>query len=148
MPIEPIRAPHFAQRLKDACSWHHDYATPRGQQARLRRAYNQKTDKPISPETVSRWFKGEVQTSRERIVTLAEVLNVNVNWLETGNGKPQKDNSLLGGKSARDQNCSDNIPIPLRPGLTVSIHNLPMDLKPAEAERIANIVIAYAVGEP
>lgn len=40
---------------------------------------------------------------------------------------------------------SISIPVPLRAGLTVSIHNIPADLTSQEAERLAAIVRAYAV---
>lgn len=39
------------------------------------------------------------------------------------------------------------IPIPLRDGLTVKIHNIPADLSTLEAEKIAAIVRAYAMPE-
>lgn len=39
------------------------------------------------------------------------------------------------------------IPIPLRDGLTVKIHNIPADLSKLEAEKIAAIVRAYAMPE-
>lgn len=40
---------------------------------------------------------------------------------------------------------SDEIlPIPLRQGLTVKIAHLPFDLTPAEAKKIANIILAHA----
>lgn len=39
------------------------------------------------------------------------------------------------------------IPIPLRDGLTVKIHNIPADLSKQEAEKIAAIVRAYAMPE-
>lgn len=38
----------------------------------------------------------------------------------------------------------DILPIPLRHGLTVKIAHLPFDLTPAEAKKIANIILAHA----
>lgn len=37
------------------------------------------------------------------------------------------------------------LPIPLRPDLTVQIAGLPFDLTPAEAKKIANIILAHAM---
>lgn len=39
------------------------------------------------------------------------------------------------------------IPVPLREGLTVRIHNIPPDLTKQEAEKVAAIVTAYAMPE-
>ncbi len=43
---------------------------------------------------------------------------------------------------------SEIVPIPLRESCTVYVANLPADLEPREAERIARIIRAYAIGQP
>ncbi|HET8750472.1 MAG TPA: hypothetical protein VFM42_07005 [Sphingomicrobium sp.] len=37
------------------------------------------------------------------------------------------------------------VPVAIRPEVTVQIGNLPFDLTPAEAKRIANVILAYAM---
>jgi hypothetical protein len=37
------------------------------------------------------------------------------------------------------------LPVPLRPELTIQIAGLPFDLTPAEAKKIANIILAHAI---
>lgn len=52
---------------------------------------------------------------------------------------------------AKDENLHQQkhmvIPVPLRQGLTVTIHNIPPDLTAREAEKLAAIVRAYAMSE-
>lgn len=48
---------------------------------------------------------------------------------------------------AATENASQIVPIPMRESCTVYVANLPADLRPEEAERIAGIIRAYAAGQ-
>lgn len=69
------------------------------------------------------------------------------NEAERNKIKHKKQGVNLGGGALDEHHDSKHVivPVPLRENLTVKITNLPVDLTPAEADRLAAIVKAYAV---
>jgi hypothetical protein len=75
----------FVARLKQACDESSIIPPPhQGRQAVIA------TPMGIAPEAVSKWFKGVAMPNRERMVELAELLDVDESWLDRG-VKPEMD---------------------------------------------------------
>lgn len=72
---------------------------------------------------------------------------------EGNNNSKVKENSKIEERQEASQRQDDHtshgiiVPVPLREGLVVKISNVPSDLTPAEANRLAAIIKAYAMTE-
>jgi len=74
-----------ADRLKQACDGYH--FAPRTGEGRLewiKYKLSNRFDIDVSLETVRRWFAGESTPQSDDIASLAEILEVDVLWLERG----------------------------------------------------------------
>jgi hypothetical protein len=58
--------------------------------------------------------------------------------------RPEDRRALESARLRLDRNRSDIVPIPLARGSTVYVHGLPADLSPAEAQKIARVIAAFA----
>ena len=154
----PIRAPEFGVRFRRACD-ESPNCPPKhdGRYVWIVGEYLHSQGDKISNETCRKWHEGEVQPRRNKIPALAKILGVNPVWLETGAGSPKgyeiPDSQFVAPRIPTykfltgDKNQRQSVPIAIRPNVTIEITNLPLDLSHSEAKRVANIVLAYAVGE-
>ena len=131
----PVRH-KFAARLKEACDGFAE--CPPLHQGRLT-WLKERLDAEgvhVEVESVRKWLAGEMKPRQDKCEALGRILGRDPVWLYMGHSASIE--------SSAASSESVVIPIPLRPGINVEIHNLPSDLTVAEAQRIANIVKAYA----
>lgn len=80
-----IRDPAFAARLESACDSHSECPPlHQGRQTWVRDQLKMRFDTTASSEAVRRWFWGEVKPRPDKIAMLAEILLVDVVWLQLG----------------------------------------------------------------
>jgi hypothetical protein len=140
--------PTFADRLAEACRYHPEAPADYGQQAWIRRKLRDFGEE-VSSTAVHNWFAGYTRARPDLTAKLAVILGRDVAWLrgdETGNVNPK----ATGGGNIGYQTVNRpvdisavDIPIPLRPGLIVRIEGIPTDLSGAEAQKIANVILAF-----
>lgn len=84
-PPRKIRSPEFAKRLESACDGN-GLCPPmhKGRLTWVQRELSSRFKEDVSVETVRKWFAGEAQPRRDKTVMLAELLQVDVTWLEMG----------------------------------------------------------------
>lgn len=140
---KPLRSPKFAARLRDACD--EFPSCPPLNKGRLTwlRTELTKRGTVVSVESVRKWLAGEGRPKQDKAESLASILAVNPIWLYMGDGN-QHEGSLV---TPAPMNSASNpiLQVMVRQNLIVSISGLPIDLNEAEAQRIANIVLAHAV---
>ena len=80
-----IRDPKFAHRLKSACDGHpHVPPLHRGRLTWIRGSLIKDFDLNVSVETVRKWFAGEAKPRPDKTAMLAELLQVDISWLQIG----------------------------------------------------------------
>ncbi|MDP2131654.1 MAG: hypothetical protein U0975_16755 [Erythrobacter sp.] len=139
---QPLRADAFGERFRKACD-NSPHCPPKhqGRYTWIIQKYKDKTGVELTPETCRKWHEGETQARRDKVITLAQIFNVDPIWLETG----QHSTSYARGADEVKRESLNSISVVIRPGQMVTIQNLPDDLSSIEAERIAKIVKAYVV---
>ena len=80
-----IRAPEFGARLQKACEGN-QYVPPqnRGRLTWISQQFTERFNEPVSIETVRKWMNGEVEPLKARMTHLAQILDVDENWLRNG----------------------------------------------------------------
>jgi len=139
---KPLRAKAFAERFREACD-ESPHCPPKhaGRYIWITQRFAELRGEQVSTETCRKWHEGEAQARRDKIHTLAQILDTDPVWLETGHrqSKPRvAENEPL-------TQSPSSVTLTVRPGITIVINNLPDDLTASEAQRIANIVQAYVV---
>jgi len=84
-PPRLIRDPEFAKRLTSACDGHAQ--VPAMHQGRLTwvvREMERRFNESVTVESVRKWFAGEAKPRPEETKLLAELLQVDVAWLQIG----------------------------------------------------------------
>jgi hypothetical protein len=136
---QSVKWPSFSRRLRQACDTH-PVCPPlhKGRQVWLRdRLAELKVDVEI--ESIRKWLAGEMRPREAKAEALAKVLGVDPVAL------------FMGWESRSSLNVVDSdslprvagLPIQIRADLTVQLVGLPFDLTKSEAQKIANIVLAY-----
>lgn len=84
-PPRIIRHPEFAKRLDSACD-NNGHCPPKhkGRQTWVRRELHNRFEEDVTPETVRKWFSGEAMPRPDKTAMLAEILQVDVAWLQIG----------------------------------------------------------------
>lgn len=137
-----VRFPNFANRLSTACDEHPDCPPlHKGRQVWLR-AQLAREGLFVSVEGIRKWLAGETRPKEENGEKLARVLGKDAHWLRTGK-------LLQGGAKPEDvkpapYSLAPPLNVGLRPGLSVDIRGLPMDLTKAEAARLGAVLSAWA----
>jgi hypothetical protein len=81
----PIRDREFARRLESACDGHaHCPAMHHGRLTWIARELKSRYDEDLSVESVRKWFAGESRPRPEKTGFIAELLQVDVAWLQIG----------------------------------------------------------------
>lgn len=84
-PPKVIRHPEFAKRLDSACdSIGHCPPKHKGRQSWVMRELKTRFKEEVTPETVRKWFAGEAMPRPDKTALLAEMLMVDVAWLQIG----------------------------------------------------------------
>lgn len=84
-PQRIIRHPEFAKRLDSACDGHgHCPPKHKGRQTWVMRELKSRFKEAVTPETVRKWFAGEAMPRPDKTAMLAELLQVDVAWLQIG----------------------------------------------------------------
>lgn len=138
----PLRAEAFGERFREACD-RNPNCPPKhqGRYTWIIQRFSEISGETITPETCRKWSVGESQARRDKIRTLAKILEVDPIWLETGHTSIH---SHQNGENYIEQPPS-SVTVTIRPDTTIVIQNLPHDLSATEAQRIANIIQAYVV---
>jgi hypothetical protein len=137
-----VRFPNFAARLSAACDEHPDCPPlHKGRQVWLR-AQLAREGLFVSVEGIRKWLAGESRPKEENAEKLARVLTKDAHWLRTGQ-LLRRDTQTEDEKSAPFA-LAPSLNIGLRPGLSVDIRGLPMDLTKAEAARLGAVLSAWA----
>lgn len=80
-----IRDAEFAKRLESACDGHpHVPPLHRGRLTWFRDQLQQRFKMSVTTETVRKWFWGEAKPRPDKIAMIAELLGVDVAWLQIG----------------------------------------------------------------
>lgn len=149
-PSQP-RSPQFASRLQQACD-NHERCPPlhKGRLTWLRDGLVKK-GLPVTIESVRKWLAGDGRPRQHRSEELAHLLGVDATWLYMGTGEPDL---ATGGDTAESvsnrelpQDVDLTLPIAIRSNLTVKVLGLPFDLTAAEANKIANVIVAHAASD-
>jgi hypothetical protein len=140
-----VRNPDFSKRLIAACDEHAE--CPEFNSGRLAWLRGRLSERgvPVSTQSVSRWYAGETLPREGKCRVLADILNVNAAELYMGVTVDVSVGHAGSSLPAVEGKTMAMLPIPLRSDLTVEIYNLPSDLSEIEAQRIAKIVLAYAL---
>jgi len=84
-PGKVIREPEFAKRLGQACEGHATIPPLHsGRLTWVKREMERRFATEISVETVRKWFSGEAKPRHDKLVSLAQLLEVDVGWLSLG----------------------------------------------------------------
>lgn len=84
-PVRIIRDPEFARRLESACDGHpHVPPLHRGRLTWIRDHLVKNFNLDVSVETVRKWFAGEAKPRPDKTALLAQLLEVDVSWLQIG----------------------------------------------------------------
>lgn len=139
---KPLRAKAFGERFREACDMSpHCPPKHQGRYTWIIQRFKEIRGEVLTAETCRKWHEGEAQARRDKIHTLATILEADPVWLETGyhstNYPPFSENE-------KDES-PNSITIAIRSDITVVIQNLPNDLSATEAQRVANIIQAYVV---
>jgi transcriptional regulator with XRE-family HTH domain len=136
------RFPKFAARLAKACDDHPDCPPlHKGRQIWIQKRLVE-DGLSVSVEGIRKWLSGDMRPRQEKAEILAKVLGVDATWLILGKGSSAASSP---GK-IQAPTCS-TLQIAIRPRVIVEIRGLPFDLTKAEADRVANIVLAHAEEE-
>lgn len=139
---KPLRAKAFGDRFREACD-QSSHCPPKhqGRYTWIIQRFKEIRGEVLTAETCRKWHEGEAQARRDKINTLAQMLDADPVWLETGHRMSidSKHNDVDAAA------LTVSVTVAIRPGTTVVIQNLPNDLSNSEAQRIANIVQAYVV---
>lgn len=144
-------AAEFSRRFRLACD-ESAHVPPKhdGRYVYIIAEYERRTQETFAAESVRKWHEGLAMPRPAKIAILAEILGCNAVWLQTGHGdrhEPLPTRSPLISTSLADISTNSFettiVPIPLRPGLTIEVHDLPNDLTQSEAKKIANVILAY-----
>lgn len=145
-------AAEFSRRFRLACD-ESAHVPPKhdGRYVYIIQEYERRTKQKFAPESVRKWHEGVAMPRPGKISVLAEILGCNAVWLQTGHGDRHKPmlashnrNSTFSDDPSPKSSDTTVIPIPLRPGLTIEVRDLPNDLTPGEAKKVANVILAYA----
>lgn len=128
----------FADRLAAACDHHPKAPADYGRQAWVRRELA-RLGSEVSATAVTNWFNGYTQASPALMAKLAQVLGVDVKWLSASDGAQSDDAATPVVTYKVD---TFDFPIPLRPGMVVTVRGLPLDITETEARKLANVLIA------
>lgn len=141
------RSPEFACRFRQACDDSpHVPAKHDGRYVYIIREFLRLTGETISTETVRKWHEGEASPRPAKISVLAEILGVDPVWLQMGRSTGSKSPfARLNNQQSVDSDWDGVIKVPIRAGRVVRMENIPGDLSRAEAQRIANVILAHAV---
>jgi hypothetical protein len=135
----------FAERLASACRYHREAPADYGQQAWLRRKLRD-LGSDVSSTAVSNWFAGHTDARPDLVIKLAQILEVDPEWLRHGTGAVS--DSAAWRSTPPNGNIpvetTFEVPVPLRPGVIARITNIPADLSAGEAQRLANVILALA----
>jgi hypothetical protein len=145
-------AAEFSRRFRLACD-ESAHVPPKhdGRYVYIIEEYKRRTNEKFAPESVRKWHEGIAMPRPAKIAILAEILGCNAVWLQTGHGDRNEPmlashdsiSTFLDEKSSKSSETAV-IPIPLRPGLTIEVRDVPSDLTLGEAKKIANVILAYA----
>lgn len=140
--MEPkgLRSPNFAKRLRKACD---DLPEcPPLNHGRLVWLKSQLATEGliVSVESIRKWLEGEGRPKQEKCEKLAGVLGVDSGWLYMGNAVAR---SVSISKSK--PTIGSVIPVQIRVDRIVELHGVPLDLSLREANKIANVILAFAV---
>jgi hypothetical protein len=145
-------SPTFADRLVEACRYHPEAPADYGQQAWIRRKLRD-LGEDVSSTAVSNWFAGYTRARPDLTEKLAQILGRDAAWLrgdETGNATLKAiasgNTATHTGNQSVDVSTVD-IPIPLRPGLIVRIEGIPTDMTGTEAQKLANVILAFGTAK-
>ncbi len=149
--MQPAHSPaRFGERLNIACDLHPECPElNKGRLVWIKDQFNRDNLQTISLETVRKWVSGEVWPRRSKLDRLAQILLVDVVWLETGFAIEPSAN-VEDGPSTKTGDILQKEPvveIQIRTDKTVSISGIPLDLTASEARRIANVIIAHAISD-
>jgi hypothetical protein len=130
------RFPKFAKRLADSCD-NHAECPPlhKGRQVWLKDRLAEQ-GLFVSIEGIRKWLAGETRPRDEKAEVLGRVLGVNPVWLRTG--------ARIASAGDPGVQTAPPLQVGLRPGISVDIRGLPLDLNKSEAEKLANIILAHA----
>lgn len=142
--VKRARAREFAERFRRACDDSPSVpAKHEGRYVFIVKQFAERTGDTISTETVRKWHEGETAPRQEKISVLAEILGVPAVWLQMGLVQNGSGPTLVQQKVEDD--WDGTIRVPIRPGTVIRVANVPADLTQAEAQRLANIILAHAV---
>lgn len=87
-----VKYPDFAERMEIAAKARGGALAHRGRNAEVARRLSDITKKQVTSDTVRRWFEGYAMPRFNRLPAIAQVLDVDVDWLESGRGtmEPKK----------------------------------------------------------
>jgi len=104
----------------------------------------------LDPAAVSRMFSGERKMQIEEAHAIAKWLHVTATDVmfhagvaRAPEGPPIRTEKLVYSDTDREID-GDVLSIKIRPGVSVSIRGIPLDLTWTEAQKIANIILAHA----
>jgi hypothetical protein len=137
-----VRFPHFAARLSAACDEHPDCPPlHKGRQVWLK-AQLAREGLFVTTEGIRKWLAGESRPKEENAEKLARVVAKDPNWLRFG--KPLGTGANTEDIQSPPYSLAPPLNVGLRPGLSVDIRGLPMDLTKAEAARLGAVLSAWA----
>lgn len=142
---QPKRSPNFARRLNQACDRSPECPPLHGGRLGWLQQMLAREGIRVSVESVRKWLAGEGRPKQDKSEKLAEILEVDAVWLYMGGSKARSEESL--GNAELSGHPAPTLPIAIRQNHVVSVINLPLDLTRSEATKIANIILAHAVGD-
>jgi len=84
-PYKVIRDPEFAKRLEQACdAYPHIPPKHSGRQSWIARELGKRFNVTVTTETVRKWFQGEAKPRPDKLVLIAQLLEVDMAWLSLG----------------------------------------------------------------
>lgn len=128
----------FADRLAAACDNHPKAPADYGRQAWVRRELA-RLGTEVSPTAVTNWFNGYTRAGPALMARLAQVLGVDVNWLSAAEGA---ETGIADTPATTYKVDTYDFPIPLRPGVVVTVRGLPLDISESETRKLANVLLA------
>lgn len=139
MEETPSRFPKFAERLQKSCDDHPECPPlNKGRQVWLKDRLAEQ-GLFVSIEGIRKWLAGDTRPRDEKAEILGKVLGVNPVWLRTG--------ASISSTGYSDVQTAPPLQVGLRPGMSVEIRGLPLDLSMSEAQKLANVVLAHAVAD-
>lgn len=136
----------FADRLNKACDRHPDVPESHGRQAWVKRGL-EGLGESVTAQGVSNWFADRSTPRSKPLKALSKLLNVSEAGLL---GYEQSENATEEVASERERELTvdgpetHDVPIRIRPGVSVVLKGLPIDIAESEAKRLANVILALA----